>query len=441
MPRDQLERTRMQRLRESLGANLSDARNQVNRFFGAKLCGACEGCSGGSCDKCKGMPAVSLWDAATSAPAIEALALPATEKPVAEATACKPADGCKLNQAPVVSLRPVQSPAQQNSPSEDVRLIHISGQKHASAVLRFSAESPIRAGLVIEETRPPPISGAGSEVLAIAPQAKSAREETRYAPVELMNSRGAGEQASVLMQIPDSYAPAGPKPEKSPFESQIPGEESKILIEPAAVPVPPGVDGKSMNLQPARQPQEAAAAGTAGVISENPCMEAILRMKYPKPANALLQIKSPAPQRPQQGFMALRFETGAKRHDGRSLPPPPGGAAAKVIRHAAPGTRFEPRAQKQAPYNTKTESPKPAPRERRIRGGSPGTEAEKKAKVMASELPEKPKAATRPPKKTSPPRLLPHAAIQKKKRGRAAEILRLLLMPRLPLKRRRRKRI
>ncbi|MEK6982056.1 MAG: hypothetical protein AABX38_03945 [Candidatus Micrarchaeota archaeon] len=46
-------------------ARVKNIRMETNRFFGFKAAGSCSDCIGGSCDKCKGKPSVSIYDSAT----------------------------------------------------------------------------------------------------------------------------------------------------------------------------------------------------------------------------------------------------------------------------------------------------------------------------------------------------------------------------------------
>lgn len=283
MSQEQLERTRMQKARESLGSSLSDARNYLNRFFGAKVCGKCEGCSGGSCDSCKGKPVVSLWDAASPAPAVEE----AMEKPSAAA----PERAAQEKAAPDT---PFQLPMQQSenplrqsettlragtAAADESRLIHLRASKPVETV--FSGASLLRAGLSAE-----PDSGKAGPKAVAPPSAESGADLRIVAemPSAIANSNQAEPQngkqtpANNTMQM---EAVAGPLSLRIP-EGPVSEKTRVVSVKaPGTVQPEPGIRLRS-DVHPASHELRPRPADT---ILENPCMQAILKIKYSKPAN------------------------------------------------------------------------------------------------------------------------------------------------------------
>ncbi|HSB47268.1 MAG TPA: hypothetical protein VLD37_04580 [Candidatus Bilamarchaeum sp.] len=294
---EQLERSRMQRLRDSVRANASDARNYVNRFFGAKVCGKCDGCSGGNCDSCKGKPAVSLWDAASSMPAVEdrtaQSSLGATSK---ENRPAPTTDQTQVSRPTVASLPAAESPGPEIRAAQDdnSRLVHL--RQSASdelPLLRLSGNRLIQSGLNIvapEPERPPAelSQPAVHETPAIALPPPSRIEVRSGLQIQSLDIRPAHEPVSRAKQL---RAPVSEERIAAPVQDALsfpPHPEAFAGKQDSG----PGAAIESRPAEAKSPPHHPARLRHPHTVLENPCAQAIIKMKYsrtlrePKEASA-----------------------------------------------------------------------------------------------------------------------------------------------------------
>lgn len=282
MSAEHLERTRIRKAKEALAAKASDARNQINRFFGAKICGACEGCSGGTCDNCKGKPVVSLWEAANSAPALEdaSAALPGIQ--VSPQEKSRP-DLAKIAFQPAAQRTESGTPGTSQN-EEDSRLIHFRAPKSADAQLPSGA-SLIRSGLMDEA---PETAGQATRPEAVSKEACTPRKETAFVKPALIalevKSGGTGSSVRISSR---TQIPAGSWQKTPALEREEPHAERIVAPEPERMVKIQGPVAEVPALGPALE--------KAGItILENPCMQAILKMKYPRRERARPAVSQPS---------------------------------------------------------------------------------------------------------------------------------------------------